>query len=158
MTKITFEDLPSTNTPLSASNLNTMQDNIENSFKTTQTNSDTDTYCCNYVNNLVNSTGWTQIGSNSYDTRYNKSGNVISVQCYSPANTTIAGYGQTVVGTLPSALKPAVNIRGGVYARGNSNVYVQINSANGNIVIFNWGSAITYTDSGQMAFCITFVL
>ena len=29
MTKITFEDLPSTNTPLSASNLNTLQDNVE---------------------------------------------------------------------------------------------------------------------------------
>lgn len=32
MTKITFEDLPSTNTPLSASNLNTMQDNIEDAI------------------------------------------------------------------------------------------------------------------------------
>lgn len=29
MVKINFENLPSTNTPLSASNLNTMQDNIE---------------------------------------------------------------------------------------------------------------------------------
>lgn len=32
MTKITFEDLPSTNTPLSASNLNTLQDNVENAI------------------------------------------------------------------------------------------------------------------------------
>ena len=32
MTKITFEDLPSTNTPLSASNLNTLQDNVESAI------------------------------------------------------------------------------------------------------------------------------
>lgn len=36
MTKITFEDLPSTNTPLSANNLNTMQNNIEDSIDTKQ--------------------------------------------------------------------------------------------------------------------------
>ena len=34
MTKITFEDLPSTNTPLSASNLNTLQDNVETAINT----------------------------------------------------------------------------------------------------------------------------
>lgn len=32
MTKITFKDLPDTTTPLSASNLNTMQDNIEDAI------------------------------------------------------------------------------------------------------------------------------
>ena len=36
MIKITFEDLPSTNTPLSANNLNTMQNNIEDSIDTKQ--------------------------------------------------------------------------------------------------------------------------
>lgn len=33
MDKINFEDLPSTNTPISADNLNLMQDNIENEIK-----------------------------------------------------------------------------------------------------------------------------
>ena len=42
MTKITFEDLPSTNTPLSASNLNTLQDNVENGI-TTAVNGETTT-------------------------------------------------------------------------------------------------------------------
>lgn len=32
MTKITFEDLPSTNTPLNANNLNTLQDNVEDAI------------------------------------------------------------------------------------------------------------------------------
>ena len=32
MTKITFKDLPDTSTPLSASNLNTLQDNVENAI------------------------------------------------------------------------------------------------------------------------------
>lgn len=46
MTKITFEDLPSTNTPLSASNLNTLQDNVEtaiNSVDSKTTYSTTET-------------------------------------------------------------------------------------------------------------------
>ena len=32
MDKITFEDLPSTNTPINSNNLNKMQTNIENIF------------------------------------------------------------------------------------------------------------------------------
>ena len=36
MNKITFKDLPSTETPLSASNLNQMQTNIENAIKLTK--------------------------------------------------------------------------------------------------------------------------
>lgn len=34
MTKITFKDLPDTSTPLNASNLNTLQDNVENAINT----------------------------------------------------------------------------------------------------------------------------
>lgn len=41
--------------PLSAENLNLMQTNVENSFKSSKTTSDTDTYNCNYINNIVES-------------------------------------------------------------------------------------------------------
>ena len=50
MQKIPFENLPSTNYPVSASNLNQLQTNVENSFKGTNTTSDSDTYNCNYIN------------------------------------------------------------------------------------------------------------
>lgn len=165
MNKINFKNLPDTTTPLSAENLNLLQDNVEDAIptldstvSTSSTNGVENQAITNYVNSKTTSTGWQQVGANSYDTKYNKTGNVVSIQCYSPSNATITGYSQTVVGVLPSALKPAMNIRSGVYARGNSNVYVQINSTNGNIVIFNWGSEISYTDGGMLAFCLTFII
>lgn len=59
MTKITFEDLPSTNTPLNASNLNTMQDNVEDAINSvdTELNSKQDT--------LVSGTNIKTINNNS---------------------------------------------------------------------------------------------
>lgn len=62
MTKITFEDLPSTNTPLNASNLNTMQDNIEDAIptidsavSTSSTNAVENQAITNYVEQYVDS-------------------------------------------------------------------------------------------------------
>lgn len=45
--------------PANADNLNLMQNNIENSFKSSKTTSDKDTYNCNYINDIIES------GSNS---------------------------------------------------------------------------------------------
>lgn len=53
MQKIPFENLPSTNYPVNASNLNQLQTNVENSFKGTNTTSDSDTYNCNYLNTKI---------------------------------------------------------------------------------------------------------
>ncbi len=50
MQKIPFENLPSTDYPVNASNLNLMQNNMENTFKSTKTSSDSDGYNCNYLN------------------------------------------------------------------------------------------------------------
>lgn len=41
--------------PANADSLNLMQNNVENSFKSIKTISDTDTYNCNYINNIVES-------------------------------------------------------------------------------------------------------
>lgn len=38
--------------PINSTNLNLLQNNVENSFKTIPTTSDKDTYSCNYINNL----------------------------------------------------------------------------------------------------------
>ena len=64
MEKINFKNKGETGAiPINANNLNLMQTNVENSFKSSMTNSDTDTYSCNYVNNLnTYSTTETKIG------------------------------------------------------------------------------------------------
>lgn len=41
--------------PINANNLNLMQDNVENSFKSSMTTSDKDTYNCNYINGIIES-------------------------------------------------------------------------------------------------------
>lgn len=41
--------------PANADNLNLMQNNIENSFKSNKTTSDKDTYNCNYINGIIES-------------------------------------------------------------------------------------------------------
>ena len=41
--------------PANADNLNLMQNNVENSFKSNKTISNTDTYNCNYINNIIES-------------------------------------------------------------------------------------------------------
>ena len=52
MEKIIFKNKGETGAiPINADNLNLMQDNVENSFKSSKTTSDIDTYNCNYINN-----------------------------------------------------------------------------------------------------------
>lgn len=66
MQKITFEDLPSTNTPLNANNLNTLQDNVEDAIDGLISNnygtSNSNGYTQNYINNNV---GVVESGSNA---------------------------------------------------------------------------------------------
>ena len=50
MQKINFQDLPNTTTPITATNLNTVQTNVENAMKNIYTSSTTDTYSCDYIN------------------------------------------------------------------------------------------------------------
>lgn len=53
MEKINFKNKGETGAiPINADNLNLMQNNVENSFKSSKTTSDTDTYNCNYINSL----------------------------------------------------------------------------------------------------------
>lgn len=52
MEKITFENSPSTNTPLNASNLNTLQSNVEDAFNNTYGTSQTEGYSQEYINKI----------------------------------------------------------------------------------------------------------
>lgn len=54
MEKINFKNKGEANAiPINSTNLNLLQDNVENSFKTIPTTSDKDTYSCNYINNVM---------------------------------------------------------------------------------------------------------
>ena len=132
---------------------------IDSTVSTTSTNPVQNQAITNYVNSLTTSTEWINIAANNWHCKYKKMGNVVCIKGYSPANTTIAGYAQTVVGGLPDAsLRPTETVRSLPYARGNNNIYLQVASDTNNIIIFNWGSAVTYTDSGQVAFTITYII
>ena len=59
MQKINFQDLPSTTTPINASNLNQVQDNMEGAFKNSYSTSQNDGYNCDYINGLEPTVLWT---------------------------------------------------------------------------------------------------
>ena len=112
----------------------------------------------NQIYDDLTSTGWQNIGTTNYEVYYKKWGKVVTIQCFSKANITVSGYSQTVVASIPVELVSTSHyIRGNVYCRGNSNIYSQINF-NGNILIFNWGGAVTLTDAGQLSFTLTYIL
>lgn len=103
MEKINFVN---NSTPaLNSTNLNKLQDNIEDSIKSQKTLSDTDTYSCNYINqNNTYSTSEIKTNKVWIDDKpiYRK---VISVNSPASADvyTTIANMGSNVVDTLVSA-------------------------------------------------------
>lgn len=81
MQKITFENLPSTNTPLNASNLNTLQSNVESAFNNTYGTSQTEGYCQEYINKFTNKNimSASQTNETSYTTNVNYRAHVVPV-------------------------------------------------------------------------------
>lgn len=53
MNLIEFKDKPDTTTPINKTNLNHNFNEVKKMVKTTETISDEDTYCCNYINNIT---------------------------------------------------------------------------------------------------------
>lgn len=148
MAKITYADKVALNPQPSIANENKVTDSDMNEIK-------------NSVNELYDnttSTGWKDISTTNFYTFYKKWGNIVTIQCFSKENITVSGYGQTVVGNIPVELVSLNHyIRGAVYCRGNSNIYSQVNY-NGNVLIFNWGNAVSLTDYGQLAFTLTYII
>lgn len=148
MAKITFQDKVALNPQPSIANINKVSDADMNEIK-------------NSVNELYDNTtssGWKDISTTNFATYYKECGNIITIQCFSKANITVSGYGQAVVGIIPVELVPLNHyIRGPVYCRGNNNIYSQVNY-NGDVIIFNWGSAVSLTDAGQLSFTLTYII
>lgn len=84
-TKTVWKDLPDTSTPITADKLNNLENGVEYLFEngvgsgvnvnTVKTESDTDTYSCNYLNNAIKevcSTEETVVGTYNGKTLYRK--------------------------------------------------------------------------------------
>lgn len=148
MAKITFQDKVALNPQPSVAEINKCTDANINEIK-------------NSVNALYDDltpTEWVNISATGYTTVYKKVGNIVCIRCYSNENITISGWAQTVVGTIPQALRPTGNYRAPVYCKGNNNIYCQVVQDSNNVIIFNWGNAITLTDGGQMAFTLVYLI
>ena len=84
MEKINFENLPSTNTPINASNLNQLQTNVENAIEEKQTYSTTEQRIGTWIN-----------GKPLYRKVFYSTAKIEAVAEYKP-NTTIANIGTVV--------------------------------------------------------------
>ena len=109
MTKITFKDLPDTSTPLNASNLNTLQDNVEaaiptidNSVSTSSTNGVENQAITNYADSKISNTagtsqtiGYSQEYQNVFNGYFNDYVKLVPVSYGS--SVTLNGYGATEI-------------------------------------------------------------
>lgn len=96
-TKVNWQDLPSTQTPLNATNLNHMDDGIAaaltaDNIKNTQTTSTTDTYSCTQINNKINTAGNSVTFNNEWRVGYKPpAGNFMTtVPIHNPNKKTVS--------------------------------------------------------------------
>lgn len=99
MQKIPFNNLPSTDYPINATNLNQLQNNVENAFKNSSGTSEKDTYSQAYLNRFLNSIIKSSYSKNKVtDTGINVNGGnagkaalVLTSGNYSSGSSVIAG-------------------------------------------------------------------
>lgn len=136
MTKITFEDLPSTNTPLSANNLNTLQDNVETAI---DANTSDITTINSKITPVLYSLTDTPTHSGGTNKIYiHKIGNIVVLNLLIWANS-ITQNSWTNIGTLPNDILPSTE---NLIATGSV-----IYSSNGNMA----GSCLVEIDNGKIA-------
>lgn len=129
MEKINFQNLPSTDTPINSTNLNQMQDNIEEA-----------------INIVKEDSGWkelTETGESYAHIKYRKIGKMLEINSnwYSETGISVNAYGELLLGTLPEGFRPSKGIVLPIMCKNNLNVIinacnVKINT-NGTIQISN---------------------
>lgn len=153
LNKITYTDKVALNPQPSVADENKCTDSDLNEIKNVVNDA------IDYLEQETTSTGWINISATGFNCKYKRCGNVVCIKGFSNANITISGYGQTILGTLPSSdLRPTETIRSLPYARGNNNMYIQVADNTSNVIVFNWGGAVSYTDGGQFAFTLTYII
>lgn len=130
MNKIEFKNLPDTTTPLSAENLNQLQDNVEEAIptldsqvSTTSTNGVENQAITNYVNSKSAITSYTYTPTyTQYSPVYKleKIGNQVILNINSTYLASISANTWTDLGSIPSSIVPSVAITSCcVYADGS---------------------------------------
>lgn len=147
MQKITFENLPSTNTPLNASNLNTLQDNVEDAFNNTYGTSQTEGYSANYINKLFTySTTEQRVGTwVNGKPIYKKTFNFSIAGSSSAAGETITSYSALNIDMV-------IKAEGVVYIAGTNNAFRIIGQSTTpegaeNMRIYGTGSNVNFQRS-----------
>ena len=129
MQKINFENKPSTVSPINATNLNALQDNVENA-----------------INEISEKSEWITLSSD-YQCFYRKVGKVVELNMI--ASSKSLEFGKNIVlGTLNEGFRPSKRIRSFVYNRSSSvatprNVYIEIQPS-GSVYMFNWDKTDTF--------------
>ena len=126
MNKVIFEDLPSTNTPINASNLNLVQNNIENEIN-------------GITDKIVTETSYKSPFHGCYIRKYN--GCVeMKIDTLSD-NIAIGGWEwSNALGQLPVGYRPKMQIVAPVFAESTSSTWIPITieiNNNGNVLLRN---------------------
>ena len=115
MQKIEFKDLPDTTTPLSASNLNTMQDNIENEIEDLKNDE---------WQNLSLTSNWSRFSDTFNIPSYSKRGNFVYLRGLLKRSSNIVG--EETIATLPENYRPLKRILLNVPAGNNQSQRIDI--------------------------------
>lgn len=179
MNKINFEDLPSANTPLSAQNLNALQDNIDNAKVEKETgkglstndytNADKDKVdnmpevvnsldgnetakapSVKAVNDAIEPVGWTKIND---EIRYIKCGNLVTIRGSSEGTKALTLNDYTVVGSMPSDSRPSMYLYSnwGRIGMGTTGT-LRLESDTGNIALY------TQEATNYWCFTLTYIV
>jgi hypothetical protein len=157
LNKITYTDKVALNPQPSVADENKCTDSDLNQIKSVVNDA------IDYLEQETTSTQWSNnVGQNGFNLHYKKSGNVVCLRITSNSNITLAGYAQRNIGNLPEGIRPTGNndityLRTGCYSRSSTAIYLQVQT-NGNVVLFNWAGEITFTDGGQVAATITYII
>ena len=125
---------------------------ISNVHGTSQSNG----YSQEYINNKITPTNWSEINS-GWGCYAKKVGNLVTVTCTNSETKSLTGYAQTKLGDLGGAWRPSKSLRYPVYVRGSNVVYGNINTS-GEIILFNWGNAISNSEAGTIGFTVTYIV
>lgn len=126
MEKINFTNYPNMNKPVNSNNLNQLQKNVENSFKSTKTESDNDTYNCNYINSKIYDSGWIEVSlENGWENisgrtlKYRKIGSTVYIEGTITSGTYSRG---TKIFTLPEGFRCGSNYQKFICAYYQNNI------------------------------------
>ena len=143
--RVNWENLPSTNTPVNADNLNKMDEGIANIEQEQQKQIE---QLQKEIKELKGgNSSWVSLGNTVY---YKKVGNVITVRGFSGGAVNLTANDYTIVAILPAEIRPSMEICFPWSKIGEGTVGITKIQLNGNIGLFAnastnfWAFTVTY--------------